>query len=78
MLAGDYLVVENSDPRQPLRPGLHALYDKEEMVPAGTGNLKLLRDFLQKHGQDYQVDSFYTDLYGYNCIPHWHGFLCKM
>ena len=78
MLAGDYLVVENSDPRRPLRPGLHVLYDKEEMVPAGVGNLELLRDFLQKHGQDYQVDSFYTDLYGYNCIPHWHGFLCKM
>ena len=46
MLAGDYLVVENSDPRQPLRPGLHVLYNKEEMVPAGDGNLELLRDFL--------------------------------
>ena len=38
MLAGD--------PRRPLRPGLHVLYDKEEMVPAGVGNSELLRDFL--------------------------------
>ena len=78
MSTGDYLVVENSDPRLPLRLGLHLLYNKEEMVPAGTGSLELLRKFLQEHGQDYQVDSLYTDLYGYNCIPHWHGFLCKM
>ena len=78
MSVGDYLVVENSDPHLSLRPGLHLLYDKEEMVPAGNGNLELLRKCLQEYGQDYQVDSFYTDLYGYNCIPHWHGFLCKM
>ena len=78
MSRGDYLVVENSDPRLPLRLGLHLLYNKEEMVPAGTGSLELLRNFLQEHGKDYQVDSLYTDLYGYNCIPHWHGFLRKM
>ena len=78
MSPGDYAVVENSDPRLPLRLGLHVLYDKEEMVPAGTGKLELLRKFLKEHGQDYQVDSFYTDLYGYNCTPHWHGFLHKM
>ena len=78
MSTGDYLVVENSDPRLPLRLGLHLLYNKEEMVPAGTGSLELLRKFLKEHGQDYQVDRLYTDLYGYNCIPHWHGFLRKM
>lgn len=78
MSVGDYVVVENSDPRMPLLPGLHVLYNKEEMVPAGTGNLQLLRKFLKEYGQDYQVDSFYTDLFGYNSTPHWHGFLCKM
>ena len=78
MSEGDYVVVQNNDPRMPLRRGLHVLYNKEEMVPLGPGNLELLRSFLKEHGQKYQVDSFYTDLYGYNCTPHWHGFLRKM
>jgi len=78
MSEGDYVVAENSDPRMPHKPGLHVLFGKDEMVQQGTEKLELLRSFLKGHGQDYQVDSFYTDLYGYNCTPHWHGFLRKM
>ena len=78
MIEGDYLVAENNDPRMPRRAGLHVLYDKDEVVPLGVCNLELLRKFLMEHGRDYLVDTFYTDLYGYNCTSHWHGFLCKM
>ena len=78
MIKGDYLVAENSDPRMPRRAGLHVLYDKDEVVPLGDCNLELLRKFLKEYGCDYRVDTFYTDLYGYNCTSHWHGFLRKI
>ena len=78
MQAGDYIVAEDTEPRIPYRMGAHIMYSVEESSPSGPAKLNALKTFLKLHGQDYLVDSFFTDFYGHNCTQHWHGFLRKM
>ena len=73
MKVGDYLVIEDTS------PNMH-LGDSSESPTAKWGDHKLnvLKDLLRSPvGQHFKVDSFLTDLYGYNCTWHWHGFLRK-
>lgn len=73
MKVGDYLVIEDTSPY--MRCG-----DTSDRATAswGPGKLNALKKFLRSSvGQNFKVDSFFTDLYGYNCTWHWHGFLKK-
>ena len=78
MKAGDYIVVEDTDPRAPSKTGLHFTFTAEECEPSGPEKLNMLKTFVKEHGCDYLVDSFFTDFYAYNCTWHWHGFLRRM
>ena len=77
MKQGDYFVVEDTDPyipkQLPSNPGIYN-YDEEN----GTIKLEKLKKFLQTYKEHYAVDSFFTDLYGYNGTWHWHGFVKRM
>ena len=72
MTAGDYIVVEDTDPRTPYKIGMNVMYTEEESPQNGPGKLNMMKSFLKVHGQHYLVDSFFTDFYGYNCTWHWH------
>ena len=74
MKAGDYIVVEDTDPREPSKLTL----PPQECEPIGSGKLNMLKTFVKECDHQYLVDSFFTDFYGYNCTWNWHGFLKKM
>ena len=66
MKIGDYVIVEDTTPYE--HSTTQAKWDK----------LDVLKSFLRSPiGQNFKVDSFFTDFYGYNCTWHWHGFLKK-
>ena len=73
MKVGDYLVIEDTSP-------YIGLGDSSDSATTKWGEEKLimLKNFLRTPvGQNFKVDSFLTDLYGYNCTLNWHGFLKK-
>ena len=37
-----------------------------------------IRDFFVRHPEDYQVDRYFTDFFGYNTTWNWNGFLRRM
>ena len=72
MKVGDYMVVEDTSPVM--------LYGDCSFTDSQWGEQKLhvLKKLLRSPvGQNFKVDSFLTDLYGYNCTMSWHGFLRK-
>ena len=60
---GDFIVVEDTNPHSPLQLGApgDAPFDKR-----GPEKLNSLRTFLKEMEEFYAVDSFFTDMYGYN------------
>ena len=71
---GDYLVVEDTNPHIPRDVGMGQFSD-EPFYEHGTDKLEKLKKFLKKNEDYYAVDSFYTDLYGYNGTWHWNGYI---
>ena len=74
---GDYLVVEDTDPTTAAEVGMGGV-NKQAYTTMGSKQLACLKSFLQAHEEYYSVDSFLTDMYGYNGSWHWHGFIRKM
>ena len=74
---GDYFVVEDTDPTSVPRLGENK-HDFNADKGIGPELLEQLKSFLTEHGDHYAVDSFLTDLYGYNGTWHWHGFVRRM
>ena len=74
MKVGDYMIIEDTSLCMPhFGDGF-----KNATTTYGRKKLDELKDLLRSPvGQNFKVDSFFTDLYGYNCTWHWHGFLRK-
>ena len=77
MQEGDYMVVEDTGPDLVLQVDLK-MAKKGGFTPVGAKQLKCLRRFLHDYEEFYAVDSFLTDMFGYNCSWHWHGFIRRM
>lgn len=77
MNTGDYFVIEDLNPFLPCTIGFAAIYDTK-FVPAGPEALKDLKAFLTEHVDEFAVDSFYTDFFGYNGTWNMHGYIRKM
>ena len=75
---GDYLVVEDTNPDLPFGFGYGRLNPTVPYKRAGSKDLKELKAFLNDYKEFYAVDSFYTDLFGYNGTWNWHGYICRM
>ena len=77
MHEGDYFAFEDTGPHIPCKLGMYGVFDVpyEEL---GTAALEELKTFLKEYEDYYSVDSFITDMFGYNCSWHWHGFIRKM
>ncbi len=73
---GDYFVVEDGNPLIPSHMGEGHLH--HNYVPVGTKILDQVKRFLSERQDDYKVDSYFTDLFGYNGTWNWHGFIRRM
>ena len=74
MEVGDYLVIEDTSPHVPTNCNAF----EKDTTQCEPEKLNMLKSLLRSPvGQHFKVDSFFTDLYGYNCTWHWHGFLRK-
>ena len=76
MKTNDYFVIEDSNPLVPFTVGTGRVHLEYEMT--GTRLLDVLKKFLSDYEDSFAVDSFYTDLFGYNGTWNWHGFIRKM
>ena len=75
MQEGDYVVVEDTGPDLVLQVDSK---NAKESVSMGPKQLQCFKRFLKDHEEYYAVDSFLTDMFGYNCSWHWHGFVRRM
>ena len=84
---GDYLVFEKTNPmlsekfyvgeRNP------RLYRDTSVVDVsysemGKWKMEYMRDFFSPHGEYYAVDTFFTDLFGYNCSSQMNSIFRRM
>ena len=72
MTPGDYIVCEDTAPDIPNAPGSGGVYDT--YVDTGFAKLNMWKGFLAKYNELYAIDTFFTDLFGYNTTSHWDGF----
>ena len=77
MKEGDYIVYDDSDPFTPIVNGMgwegHPPYE-----PWGYDKLHKLKGFMVKYDGYYCVDSYLTDLFGYNATNNWNGYVRRM
>lgn len=77
MKEGDYIVYDDTDPVTPLKNGMgwdgHPPYE-----PCGCDKLHMLKGFMIKYEGYYCVDSYLTDLFGYNATNNWNGYVRRM
>ena len=81
MQSGDYFIVEDTCPHIPslaLRPGVEDLESLDDLEPGTTRKLDILKKFLINHADQYCVDAFFTDMFGYNASWNWHGYIKRM
>ena len=71
---GDYLVCEDTSPDVPA--DLLGITDKPNEW--GYDKLHKWSRFLSKHGNMYAIDSFFSDLFGYNGSSNWNGYARRM
>ena len=77
MTEGDYIVYDDTDPTTPREIGMgwdnHPPYQ-----PCGYHKLHMLKGFMTKYDGYYCVDSYLTDLFGYNSTNNWNGYIRRM
>ena len=77
LIPGDYLVCEDTSPDMP--DSLQGALDAAEgYTRVGLEKLMIWKTFLEKHGDKYAVDSFYSDFFGYNASSNWDGYVRRM
>ncbi len=77
MHVGDYFIVEDTNPESPALSRM-GLDESLGYAPFGTEKLDELRTFMQTHSAAYRVDTYYTDMFGYNGTWNWDGFIKKI
>ena len=81
LLPGDYLFVEDTNPMAPDAPlaldGSGKMVDGRDYQEFGMEKHDAVDKFLSETSSDYKVDSFYTDLFGYNASNQWNSILRK-
>jgi len=75
MQEGDYFVIDDTSPDMPSYRPDTLVFDGEW---AKLGKLEVLRDFLKKYEEYYRIDSYYTDMFGYNGTMNWNGYVKRI
>lgn len=71
--SGDYLIVEDT---VPWIPGTFGEADSD--TEWGEWKWEEIQAFFEVHAEEYLVDRYYTDFFGYNATWNWNGFLKRM
>jgi len=71
--SGDYLIVEDTIPDI---PGKFGQSDTDEKW--GDWKWHEIRGFFDAHADQYMLDRYYTDFFGYNATWNWNGFFKKV
>ena len=79
MKEGDYIIYDDTDPEAPIINGM-GWDDYPPYVSIGYDNFKVrtLKEFMTKYEDFYRVDSYFTDLFGYNATNNWNGYVRRM
>ena len=77
MKEGDYIIFDDTNPNQALIQGM-GLESFPSYQEIGPGKLETLKKFMIKYDKFYAVDSFFTDMFGYNVTHNWNGYIRKM
>ena len=72
---GDYLIIEDTNKFM-----WEVWYDWEdqELIQRGGRKLDELRSWLMKHHDEYLIDAYYQDIYGYNASKNWNSILKRI
>lgn len=74
--SGDYLIVEDTN-KVHWELWKDSWDDREEMEQ-GTKKMDDLRSWLKDHEEEYLVDTYYQDMYGYNGSKNWNSILKRV
>ncbi|XP_064632588.1 uncharacterized protein LOC135490935 isoform X2 [Lineus longissimus] len=77
MLPGDYLIKEDVSSSQPRKPGM-GLIKEMGWEPTQSSNPELLVKFMERNADNYRVDRYYCDMYGYNGNNNWNAYLKRV
>lgn len=73
LTSGDYLIVEDTNK---IYWGMwENTWDDLDEMEQGAKKMDSLRDWLKDHKDDYLVDTYYQDMYGYNGSKNWNSIL---
>ena len=80
---GDYFVVDDTSPNCSKFLFLGDNYtgvngQALEYEPFGAGKLNCLKEVIGGMGDRYAVDTYFTDMFGYNSTNNWDSYLRKM
>ncbi len=73
--SGDYIIIE--DTNQDLWKAWSDWDDKEFISRMGN-KLKLLKNWLINHQNQYEIDTYYQDMFGYNGSKNWNSIIKKV
>ena len=69
-------MAEDTSPDIPTRVGMGLCLEYEAI--GSNPKLEELKKFVADHEEEYAVDSYFTDFYGYNSLSHWNGIIRRM
>ncbi|MGK7875761.1 MAG: CmcI family methyltransferase [Xenococcaceae cyanobacterium] len=73
---GDYFIVE--DTNKLMWEAWEEKWDDEKEMQKGKQKMPTLRSWLLNHQDEYVVDTYYQDMYGYNGSKNWNSILKKV
>ncbi|NEO16201.1 MULTISPECIES: CmcI family methyltransferase [unclassified Moorena] len=76
LTSGDYLIVEDTN-KSIWDYGSENWEDQEE-YEKGRQKMSNLRSWLLDHEDEYLIDTYYQDMYGYNGSKNWNSILIKV
>lgn len=71
---GDYVIIEDTNK---FMWEVWSDWGDQELIQRGARKLDLLRSWLSSHQEEYMVDTYYQDMYGYNASKNWNSILKK-
>ena len=81
---GDYIVVEDTCPVAPKYTWVGEEFENYKAISPtwepldGDENLNLVRKYFTEQEEFYAIDTYFCDLFGYNCTGHWNAFIRRM
>ncbi|OLT61758.1 CmcI family methyltransferase [Moorena bouillonii] len=70
--SGDYLIIEDTNK---FMWEVWDDWEDQELIQRGCRKMDDLRNWLMKHQDEYLIDTYYQDMYGYNASKNWNSIL---